>query len=83
LSVGSFKRGEVVELRTSERRAVFGIEDHGKGFALSNGHTGIGLIAMRERAGILGGTLSVGPAVTGGTLVQLRIPRDKVEVHGE
>jgi signal transduction histidine kinase len=59
------------------------VEDHGKGFAPPNGQTGIGLIAMRERAGILGGTLNVGPATAGGTIVQLRIPRDKVEVHGE
>jgi signal transduction histidine kinase len=38
---------------------------------------------MRERAEILGGTLRVAPAEAGGTLVQLRIPREKVELHGE
>ena len=72
-----------VKLRFGADRLELDVEDHGKGFAPSNGQTGIGLIAMRERAGLLGGSLSVGPAAIGGTLVQLRIPRDKVEVHGE
>jgi signal transduction histidine kinase len=72
-----------IRLRFGADQLEMDVEDHGKGFAPSNGQSGIGLIAMRERAGILGGTLSVGPAPTGGTLVQLCIPRDKVEVHGE
>ena len=38
---------------------------------------------MRERAEILGGTLRVTPIETGGTLVHLRIPREKVELHVE
>jgi len=72
-----------IKLRFGANQLEMDVEDHGKGFAPSNGQTGIGLIAMRERAGILGGTLNVGPATAGGTIVQLRIPRDKVEVHGE
>jgi signal transduction histidine kinase len=72
-----------IKLRFGVDQLEVDVEDHGRGFAPSNGQTGIGLIAMRERAGILGGTLNVGPAATGGTLVQLRIPRDKVEIHGE
>jgi signal transduction histidine kinase len=72
-----------ITLRFGVDQLEMDIEDHGKGFAPSNGQTGIGLIAIRERAGILGGTVNVGPAPTGGTLVQLRVPRDKVEVHGE
>jgi len=64
------------------------VEDHGKGLAPAEGQTGIGLVAMRERAEILGGTLKVialGAAPTNGTgtLVRLRIPRAKVETHGE
>ncbi len=47
------------------------------------GQTGIGLVAMRERAEIIGGTLKVGSVETGGTLVHLRAPREKVESHGE
>ncbi len=59
------------------------VEDHGKGFVPVAGQPGIGLVAMRERAEILGGTLRVAPVEAGGTLVQLRIPREKVELHGE
>ena len=59
------------------------VEDHGKGFVAVPGQTGIGLVAMRERAEILGGTLRVTPVETGGTLVHLRIPREKVEMHVE
>ena len=59
------------------------VEDHGKGFEPATGQTGIGLVAMRERAEILGGTLNVGPVGTGGTFVHLRAPREKVESHGE
>jgi len=63
------------------------VEDHGKGLATVDGQTGIGLVAMRERAEILGGVLTVASlGATGngtGTLVRLRIPRAKVEMHGE
>jgi signal transduction histidine kinase len=59
------------------------VEDHGKGFVPVAGQTGIGLVAMRERAEIIGGTLRVVPVETGGTMVQLRIPREKVEQHVE
>jgi signal transduction histidine kinase len=54
------------------------VEDHGKGFAPATGQPGIGLVAMRERAEILDGTVTVAPVETGGTRVQLRIPREKV-----
>jgi signal transduction histidine kinase len=59
------------------------VEDHGKGFVPVAGQTGIGLVAMRERAEILGGSLRVAPVESGGTLVRLHIPREKVELHGE
>jgi len=57
------------------------IEDHGKGFVRDAGQRGIGLVAMRERAEILGGKLKVGPVMGGGTLVQLEIPRERVEAQ--
>ncbi len=59
------------------------VEDHGKGFRPVEGQTGIGLVAMRERAEILGGTLNVSAPPVGGTLVHLQIPREHVEAHGE
>jgi len=51
------------------------VEDHGKGFAPQPGQHGIGLVAMRERAGLLGGALSVQNLPAGGTLVRLDVPR--------
>ncbi len=59
------------------------VEDHGKGIVSVPGQTGIGLVAMRERAEILGGTIRVALIEAGGTLVKLRVPREKVELHAE
>jgi signal transduction histidine kinase len=64
------------------------VEDHGKGLAPVEGQTGIGLVAMRERAEILGGSVSVTALGNSqnngtGTVVKLRVPRAKVEMHGE
>jgi signal transduction histidine kinase len=59
------------------------VEDHGKGIVSMPGQTGIGLVAMRERAEILGGTIRVALIEAGGTLVKLHVPREKVELHAE
>ncbi len=77
-----------VRLRFQSEQLELEVEDHGKGLAPVDGQTGIGLVAMRERAEILGGKLTVSrlnPAAANGTgtLVRLRIPRSKVEMHGE
>ena len=79
-----------IRLRFQPERLELDVEDHGKGFAPVEGQTGIGLVAMRERAEILGGTLTVAAlngtqagAGTAGTVVKLRIPRARVETHGE
>ena len=57
------------------------VEDHGKGFAPEPGQHGIGLVAMRERAGLLGGTLTIANAVGGGTLVRLSVPLHEHTAH--
>jgi len=72
-----------IRLRFLATELELEVEDHGKGFAPVPGQTGIGLVAMRERAELLGGTLMVSAVAAGGTLVQLRIPRDRVQAHGE
>jgi signal transduction histidine kinase len=51
------------------------VEDHGKGFAPRPGQHGIGLVAMRERAALLGGTLAIESIAAGGTLVKLDVPQ--------
>jgi signal transduction histidine kinase len=61
------------------------IEDHGKGFEAQTARRGIGLVAMRERAELLGGTVEflqpkLGADANGkGTLVRLQVPRGKLE----
>ena len=57
------------------------VEDHGKGFVADKLQRGIGLVAMRERAELIGGTLAITPRPQGGTQVRLEIPRAKVESH--
>lgn len=57
------------------------VEDHGSGFVAETMQRGIGLVAMRERAELIGGTLAVSPRPEGGTQVRLEIPREKVESH--
>jgi signal transduction histidine kinase len=57
------------------------VEDHGTGFVAEKMQRGIGLVAMRERAELIGGTLAVSPRPQGGTRVCLQIPREKLEHH--
>jgi signal transduction histidine kinase len=57
------------------------IEDHGKGMVPEKNGRGIGLVAMRERAELIGGTLEFLQPAEGGTMVRLRIERQKVESH--
>ena len=58
------------------------VEDHGKGITAGKNGRGIGLVAMRERAEIIGGTLELLQPSSGGTMIRLRIERQKVEAHG-
>jgi signal transduction histidine kinase len=60
------------------------VEDHGKGFETQAANQGIGLVAMRERAELLGGTVEfLRPAHDkSGTVVRLRVPREKLDSHG-
>jgi signal transduction histidine kinase len=71
-----------VRLRFKDDGLELDVEDHGKGFAAQAVNRGIGLVAMRERAELLGGTLDFTAPAGGGTLVRLRVPREKAESHG-
>ena len=69
-----------VRLRFLSGELQLEVEDHGKGFQ-SNGKRGIGMVAMRERAELLGGRLEFLPPERGGTVVRLTVPREGVESH--
>jgi signal transduction histidine kinase len=70
-----------IRLKYSEDSLELEVEDHGSGFVAEKMQRGIGLVAMRERAELIGGALSIAPRPQGGTLVRLQIPREKVESH--
>jgi signal transduction histidine kinase len=72
-----------VRLRFLRDALELEVEDHGKGFVAQSVKQGIGLVAMRERAELLGGTLEFTSPVSGGTLVRLRIPKAKSEAHAQ
>jgi signal transduction histidine kinase len=70
-----------VRLRFLPARLEMEVEDHGVGL---DGHPvgqGIGLVAMRERSELMGGRVSFTTPPAGGTLLQLTVPREKVELH--
>ena len=58
------------------------VEDRGTGFVAEKIQRGIGLVAMRERAELIGATLVVTPRAQGGTTVRLQIPKERAEIHG-
>jgi len=70
-----------VRLKFSGDSLELEVEDHGSGFVANKMQRGIGLVAMRERAELIGGTLAIIPRQEGGTQVRLQIPRAKVESH--
>ncbi len=51
------------------------VADDGTTPSRSSSRSGLGLVGMRERAAVHGGTVSAGPGPTGGWLVQAHLPR--------
>jgi signal transduction histidine kinase len=68
-----------VRLRFMSSNLELEVEDHGTGFTQRPTKQGIGLVAMRERAELLGGKVLFSIPASGGTLVSLIAPRDSVE----
>jgi signal transduction histidine kinase len=68
-----------VRLRFSAERLRLEVEDHGAGFSPNGSRQGIGLVAMRERTELLGGTISIARAPEGGTRVIMDVPRERLE----
>jgi signal transduction histidine kinase len=63
-----------VRLRCDAGRLELEIEDHGRGVDPNPSRRGLGLVAMRERAELLGGALELLRPRDGGTLVRLTVP---------
>jgi signal transduction histidine kinase len=59
------------------------VEDHGSGLAARTGRRGLGLVAMRERAELVGGTIEFARPAEGGTIVRLRVPLEEPDGQGE
>ena len=67
-----------VRLRFLPAMLELQVEDHGSGFTESAKKQGIGLVAMRERAELLGGSLEFVRPVEGGTLIRLTVPKENL-----
>jgi two-component system sensor histidine kinase DegS len=79
-----------VLLRRNDEGCWFSISDDGRGFdsasATNGGSEGVGLIGMRERADLVGGSLSIDSRPGRGTCVKLTIPArlaDRLETEEE
>jgi len=70
---GPAKRA-VVEIHEDEQGVRVVVRDDGQGFDLTQRSSGFGLPGMRERAGLLGGTLSIKSAPGEGTTVSALFP---------
>jgi signal transduction histidine kinase len=66
-----------VRVRFLDRALELEVEDHGTGLPAPMGKRGIGLVAMRERAELLGGSIEFAQPAPSGTLIRLRVPREK------
>ena len=68
-----------VRLRFLPAMLELEVEDHGTGFSGRPAKQGIGLVAMRERAELMGGRIVFSTPAPSGTLLQLIVPREKIE----
>lgn len=68
-----------VRLRAGDGVLGLEIEDHGRSFDAATVRRGLGLVTMRERAELLGGTLDLLQPREGGTLVRLQVPMKGID----
>ncbi len=64
-----------VKLRSTATEFELAVEDDGPGLPQPPPNPGFGMRSMRYRAEAVGGTLSIGPGIGGGTTVRLLCPR--------
>jgi PAS domain S-box-containing protein len=63
-----------VDLRGSARAIYLRIRDFGTGFSVSAVSEGLGLVSMRERVAMVGGTFSLTSTLASGTEIKVRVP---------
>lgn len=63
-----------LQLEVLDDRLVLSISDDGRGYPETETTTGFGLIGLRERAGLLGGSLNLSARNGGGALLILSLP---------
>jgi signal transduction histidine kinase len=63
-----------VRLHAADGVLELDVEDHGRGLPASTERRGLGIVAMRERAALVGGTLEFVRPPEGGTLIRFRVP---------
>jgi signal transduction histidine kinase len=68
-----------VRLRVAASLLELDIEDHGVGMNAATRRRGLGIVTMRERAALVGGTIEFTRPREGGTLVRVRVPISQVE----
>jgi two-component system, NarL family, sensor histidine kinase UhpB len=75
-NVARHAHARTVELELSQREdmALLRLRDDGRGIEPSALSSSSGIRGMRERAVLVGATLSIGPAADGGTEVRLEVP---------
>jgi signal transduction histidine kinase len=72
-----------VRLRFLPQLLEVEVEDHGTGFVSQQTKQGMGLVAMRERAELVGGRIEFSQPAQGGTRVRLAVPRERSELSAE
>jgi PAS domain S-box-containing protein len=63
-----------VELRGGSRAIHLRIKDFGSGFSVGASNEGLGLVSMRERVAMVGGTFAIASTLHSGTEIKVRIP---------
>ena len=71
-----------VRLRYLPDSVVLEVEDHGIGFGHAHAY-GMGLVSMRERAGLVNGRLDLENGDSGGALVRLTVPATALSTNQE
>jgi PAS domain S-box-containing protein len=72
-----------VELRGTSRAVYLKIRDFGGGFSVSAATEGLGLVSMRERVAMVGGTFAIASTLRSGTEINVRIPLGAAPPEGE